>query len=139
MDYGFCLIQKQRRIMLNVDNLDVKFKLDNNIVHAVKGISYTVRPGESIGIVGESGSGKSVSALAIMGLLPNTATITGEILYNNTSLLSLSENDYRLIRGKKIGYIFQNPLAALNPVFTIANQMVETIMLHHNYVKKRRS
>ncbi|MGC6367658.1 MAG: ABC transporter ATP-binding protein [Candidatus Marinamargulisbacteria bacterium] len=122
--------------MLNVNNLDVKFKLDNNIVHAVKGISYTVRPGESIGIVGESGSGKSVSALAIMGLLPNTATVTGEILYNNTSLLSLSENDYRLIRGKKIGYIFQNPLAALNPVFTIANQMVETIMLHHNYTKK---
>ena len=122
--------------MLSVRNLDVKFNVDGSIVHAVKGISYNVKPGQSVGIVGESGSGKSVSAMAIMGLLPNSAQTSGDIVFHNTSLPSLSEKDYRLIRGKKIGYIFQNPLAALNPVFTIANQMIETIQLHHNFTKE---
>lgn len=122
--------------MLNIRNLDVQFKVDGNMIHAVKGISFDVSPGQSIGIVGESGSGKSVSAMAIMGLLPTTANISGNILYNNISLLSLNEKEYRKIRGKKIGYIFQNPLAALNPVFTIANQMIETIQLHHSLTKE---
>ena len=78
---------------------------------------------------------KSVSAMAIMGLLPTTARVSGDILFNDISLPSLSEKEYRQIRGKKIGYIFQNPLAALNPVFTIANQMIETIQLHHVMTK----
>ena len=122
--------------MLSIRDLDVKFQLDGNVVHAVKGISYDVQKGQSMGIVGESGSGKSVSALAIMGLLPSTAKLKGDILFHDQSLVTLSEPEYRLIRGKKIGYIFQNPLAALNPVFTIANQMIETIQLHHSYSKK---
>ncbi len=135
MVYGCCWILKQRKNMLNIRNLDVQFKLDGNILHAVKGISFDVKPGQSIGIVGESGSGKSVSAMAIMGLLPTTAKVSGDILFNDISLPSLSEKEYRQIRGKKIGYIFQNPLAALNPVFTIANQMIETIQLHHVMTK----
>ncbi len=122
--------------MLSIHNLDVKFQVDGNIIHAVKGISYDIQPGESLGIVGESGSGKSVSALAIMGLLPPTAKVQGDIIFQDKSLMNLNESDYRLIRGNKIGYIFQNPLAALNPVFTIANQMIETIQLHHNYSKE---
>ena len=121
--------------MLNIRNLDVKFNVDGDIVHAVKGISYHVKPGQSVGIVGESGSGKSVSAMAIMGLLPSSAQTSGDILFRDTLLSSLSEKEYRHIRGKKIGYIFQNPLAALNPVFTIANQMIETIQLHHTMSK----
>ncbi|RAP23560.1 peptide ABC transporter ATP-binding protein [Candidatus Marinamargulisbacteria bacterium SCGC AG-343-K17] len=135
MDYGYCWIQKQRRNMLNIRDLDVQFQLDDNIIHAVKGISYDVQPGQSVGIVGESGSGKSVSALAIMGLLPASASIKGTISFHNNSLLQLPDDEYRRIRGKKIGYIFQNPLAALNPVFTIANQMIETIQLHHSISK----
>ncbi len=122
--------------MLSIRDLNVKFKSDHQIIHAVNGISYDVKPGQSIGIVGESGSGKSVSSLAIMGLLPSTALVSGDILFHNTSLLTLPEKEYRHIRGNKIGYIFQNPLAALNPVFTIANQMIETIRLHHSYTKE---
>ena len=122
--------------MLTVGNLDVTFKVDNNTVHAVKGVSYDINPGESLGIVGESGSGKSVSALAIMGLLPPTATVKGDIIFKRQHLTQLSDADYRLVRGSQIGYIFQNPLAALNPVFTIANQMVETIQLHHDNTKE---
>jgi ABC-type dipeptide/oligopeptide/nickel transport system ATPase component len=117
--------------MLNVRNLEVQFKTNGGTVHAVNKISYTITPGESLGIVGESGSGKSVSALAIMGLLPPSATISGDIEFKGKSLRQLSPKNYREIRGKKIGYIFQNPLAALNPVFSIANQMVETIRHHY--------
>ena len=122
--------------MLTVRNLHVTFKVDTNTVDAVKGVSYDVSPGESLGIVGESGSGKSVSALAIMGLLPPTATVNGDIIYKGQHLTQLSDTDYRHIRGSQIGYIFQNPLSALNPVFTIANQMIETIQLHHSNTKE---
>ena len=119
--------------MLSIRDLSVTFSIDKKLIHAVKGISYDVEPGQSVGIVGESGSGKSVSSLAIMGLLAPTAKITGDITFNGQSLMKLSKNEYRSIRGNKIGYIFQNPLAALNPVFTIGNQMIETIQLHHPY------
>ena len=136
MAFGYYLTQKQRKSMLEIRNLDVKFTLNNNIIHAVKGISYDLHPGQSIGIVGESGSGKSVSSMAIMGLLPASAQVKGEIIFKGQPLLNLSENDYRQIRGRKIGYIFQNPLAALNPVFSIANQMIETIVLHHEMSKE---
>ncbi len=121
--------------MLSVHDLNVIFKMKNKQVHAVKGISFDVQPGQSVGIVGESGSGKSVSSLAIMGLLPPSATVTGEIRFQNQSLLTFSKEQYQSMRGKKIGYIFQNPLAALNPVFTIGNQMIETIRLHHSYTQ----
>ena len=121
--------------MLVIRNLDVKFNVNGTSVHAVNGISYDISPGQSMGIVGESGSGKSVSAMAIMGLLPSSAQINGDIRFHGQSLRSLPEDHYRKIRGKKIGYIFQNPLAALNPVFTIANQMIETIQLHHDLSK----
>ena len=72
--------------MLSIHNLDVKFHVDGNTIHAVKGVSYDLQPGESLGIVGESGSGKSVSALAIMGLLPPTAKVQGDIIFQNKSL-----------------------------------------------------
>ena len=120
--------------MLVIRNLDVKFNIKGASVHAVKGISYDISPGQSMGIVGESGSGKSVSAMAIMGLLPPSAQINGDIRFHDQSLRSLPEAHYRKIRGKNWLY-FSNPLAALNPVFTIANQMIETIQLHHDLSK----
>ncbi len=123
--------------MLSICDLDVVFTLDDSRVHAVKGISYDVSSGQSVGIVGESGSGKSVSAMSILGLLPPTATVTGDIQWKGNSLFSLSMEEMRRIRGREIGLIFQNPLSALNPVFTIANQMVETICLHHEYTKQQ--
>ena len=93
--------------MLEIRNLDVKFTLNNNIIHAVKGISYDLHPGQSIGIVGESGSGKSVSSMAIMGLLPASAEVKGEIIFKGQPLLNLSENDYRQIRGRRLVISFK--------------------------------
>ena len=121
--------------MLDVSKLSITFKLKNSTVQAVNSLSYQLTKGDTLGIVGESGSGKSVSALALLGLLPPTAIITGEINFCNQSLLTLNQNELRIIRGKQIGFVFQNPLAALNPVFSIANQMIETICLHHGVSK----
>jgi ABC-type dipeptide/oligopeptide/nickel transport system ATPase component len=121
--------------MLEIKDLIIDFYVKENVVHAVKGIDFTVNDSQTVGIVGESGSGKSVTALSIMGLLPATAKIQGQVNFKNTDLLKLNNDKMRSYRGAKIGYIFQNPLSALNPVFTIANQMVETIILHRNVAK----
>ena len=122
--------------MLEIKSLTIDFYLKEKVIHAVKGIDFSVSNSQIIGIVGESGSGKSVTALSIMGLLPETAKISGEVLFENQNLLELSNKQMRQFRGSRIGYIFQNPLAALNPVFSIANQMIETIILHHDISKK---
>ena len=121
--------------MLKIKDLTVDFHIKEKIIHAVKGINFFVSDSQNVGIVGESGSGKSVTALSIMGLLPETAKLSGEILFENNNLLELSNKQMRQFRGSKIGYIFQNPLAALNPVFSISNQMIETILLHHDISK----
>ena len=123
--------------MLSVKNLKTEFKVGQKTVKAVDGVSFEVPSNSIVGIVGESGSGKSVTALSIMGLLSSNARVTsGEVLWNGTDVLTMPENERRLIRGKEIGLIFQNPLAALNPVFSIGNQFIETICLHHTVDKK---
>ncbi len=117
--------------LLTINDLSTQFSVGDQTVKAVDGISFTIQKNQTVGIVGESGSGKSVTALSIMGLLPNNGSITtGEILYNGQNLVNMSEKNYRQIRGSEIGLIFQNPMAALNPVFTIGNQLIETIQLH---------
>lgn len=122
--------------MIEVQDLDIMFDDKGRQVHAVKGIGYQLNEGETLGIVGESGSGKTVSALALMGLLPASATVRGRVSYKGENILTAAPERLRQIRGSQIGFIFQNPLAALNPVFSIANQMVETICLHHNVSKE---
>ncbi len=123
--------------MLSVKNLKTEFKVGQKTVKAVDGVSFEVPSNSIVGIVGESGSGKSVTALSIMGLLSSNARVTsGEVLWNGNDVLTMPENERRLIRGKEIGLIFQNPLAALNPVFSIGNQFIETICLHHTVDKK---
>ena len=122
--------------MLSVRDLEITFSSQSTTVHAVKGISYSLDKGKTLGIVGESGSGKTVSGLALMGLLPPTALVEGEILFNEENILKANKKRLQHLRGSEIALIFQNPLAALNPVFSIANQMVETICLHHNVSKK---
>jgi oligopeptide/dipeptide ABC transporter ATP-binding protein len=121
--------------MLEVKDLKTVFDVgQKKIVTAVDGISFGIKDGDVVGLVGESGSGKSVTALSIMGLLASNARVeSGEILWKGRDLLSLSQDDIRAVRGRDIGLIFQNPLAALNPVFTIGNQMVETIQHHFSY------
>ena len=124
--------------LLRVDNLSVEFRTDAGVVRAVDGVSWSVRAGQTIAIVGESGSGKSVSALSVLRLLPEPpARITaGQIHFEGDDLLTLSEPNLRKIRGRRIAMIFQEPMTSLNPVYTIGDQVAETIQLHQG--KSRR-
>jgi peptide/nickel transport system ATP-binding protein len=125
-----------REAVLEVDNLTVEFPTEDGLVQAVRGVSYRIAPGEAMGIVGESGSGKSVTSLAIMGLLPKTARVTGSVRFRGEELLGRSESSYAEIRGKKIAMIFQDPLTSLNPVYTVGYQIAEAILAHHDMSKK---
>lgn len=117
--------------LLSVRDLSVTFpQRDGDAVHAVRGISYDVYPGEFLGIVGESGSGKSVSSLAVMGLLPSTAEITGSIEFEGRPLIGLDDAKLSRIRGKELAMVFQDPLSALTPVYTVGDQISEALRLH---------
>ncbi|MGY8987771.1 MAG: ABC transporter ATP-binding protein [Flavobacteriales bacterium] len=130
--------------LLEFKNLVTEFRTEGTSVKAVKGISFTLNRGETIGIVGESGSGKSVTSLSAMRLIPSPpGEITGgEIIFHQkdgtaTDLLKISEDQMRAFRGNDIAMIFQEPMTSLNPVFTCGNQVVEAIMLHQNLNKKQ--
>jgi peptide/nickel transport system ATP-binding protein len=117
--------------MLQVKDLKVQFKTRDGSVEAVKGSSFTLKKGETVGIVGESGSGKSVTSLAIMRLHNSASTdISGEVLLDDTDILKLSEDEMRHIRGNRIAMIFQEPMTSLNPVLTCGHQVTEAIRLH---------
>jgi oligopeptide/dipeptide ABC transporter ATP-binding protein len=124
--------------ILEVKDLVVEFRTDRGTVKAVNGVNFEVFKGKTIGIVGESGSGKSVTALAIMGLIPNPPgrIAGGEILFNGKSLVNMSPGEMRKIRGNKIAMIFQEPMTSLNPVFTIGNQIEEVIELHQPHLSR---
>ena len=123
--------------LLEVEDLRVRFKTQRGLVHAVNGISFDVRPGETLGLVGESGCGKSVTALATMGILPRAARITvGEHQLEGRELLGLSERAWRRIRGKEIAMIFQDPMTSLNPVLTVGAQLREAIEEHLDLDRK---
>src|SRR5690554_2156639 len=117
--------------MLQINNLHIQFKTPNGLFDAVKNSSFTLNKGQTIGIVGESGSGKSVTSLAIMRLLDEKQTvISGDINLEDTSLLSLSEDEMRRVRVNRIAMIFQEPMTSLNPVLTCGFQVTEAIQLH---------
>lgn len=116
--------------LLAVRDLSVTFPSEAGPVAAVRSLSYHVMPGEVLGIVGESGSGKSVSCLAVMGLLPQRARITGSVRFKGTELLGQSDKDLSTIRGRRISMIFQDPLSALTPVFTVGDQIAEAVLTH---------
>ncbi len=124
--------------LIEIKNLSVEFQTDDGQVKAVKNISFSIPRGKTMGLVGESGSGKSVSSLAIMRLIPNPPgkITSGEILFDGQDLLKLSEPQMRKIRGNRISMIFQEPMTSLNPVFTIGDQICETLMLHRGMDKK---
>jgi len=125
-------MNKDKRPLLEVKDLTTYFHTEDGLVKAVDGISYEVFPGETLGIVGESGCGKSVNALSIMRLLESNADVGGSISFEGQSLPELSERKMRGIRGNDIAMIFQEPMTALNPVFTVGNQIEEAIILHQN-------
>jgi peptide/nickel transport system ATP-binding protein len=120
------------RHLLEVQNLSVDFHTRNGTVKAVRGVSWHIDEGETLAIIGESGSGKSVSTSAIMGLIdtPPGVIRSGRILYEGNDLLAISEAQRRAINGRKIGMVFQDTLAALNPVYTIGWQVAETFRTH---------
>jgi len=118
--------------ILDVKNLQTRFKTYDGLVYAVNGISYSLDEGETLGVVGESGCGKSVSVLSIMGLIPQPPGIIagGQALYHGSDLLKKSQAELRHIRGKEIAMIFQDPMTSLNPVLTIGFQIGEALQLH---------
>ena len=118
--------------LLEVDRLVVEFTTDTGVVQAVNDISFELQPGQTLGIVGESGSGKSVANLAVMGLVPQPPgrIVSGEISFRGRNLRNLSRQDWSAIRGKQISMIFQDPMTALNPYMTIADQMREVTQRH---------
>lgn len=123
--------------LLRVDELSIAFKGKHGYAHAVRGVTYDVMPGETVAIVGESGSGKSVEALALLGLLPASAKITGSAKFEGEELVGMDPDKIRKIRGKRISMIFQDPMTAFNPVFTIGDQISEIITIHDSSVSDR--
>jgi peptide/nickel transport system ATP-binding protein len=121
--------------LLEVSDLTVEFRSEGGPVPAVRGLSYQLAPGEVLGIVGESGSGKSVSSLAIMGLLPPSATVRGSVRLRGQELVGMADRDLAKIRGRTIAMVFQDPLSALTPVYTIGDQIAETVRIHQGSSK----
>ena len=122
--------------LLRVENLTVQFPTEDGVVNAVRGVSYSLREREVLGIVGESGSGKSVSSMALMGLLPKSAVIHGNVSFRGRDVLSMTQKQQRSLRGRKIGMIFQDPMTAMNPVYTIGDQLAEAVRSHEVMTKK---
>ncbi len=123
--------------MLEVNGLKTHFSTQDGVVKAVDGVSYSLEPGETLGIVGESGSGKSVTALSVMQLNPRPPASypEGEILFEGQNLLEVPEKRMQRIRGNDIAMIFQDPMTSLNPVFTVGNQIREAVRIHQDVSK----
>ncbi|GAA4541201.1 dipeptide ABC transporter ATP-binding protein [Mycobacterium paraffinicum] len=122
--------------LLEVTDLAVTFPTDGEPVTAVRGISYSIAPGEVVAMVGESGSGKSVSAMAVVGLLPEYARVRGSVRLHDTELLGLGDDAMSRFRGKTVGMVFQDPMSALTPVYTVGDQIAEAIEIHQPHVGK---
>ena len=128
----------ENNLLIDIQKLSIQFKNESKLSYAVQDVSFSIKKGEAIGLVGESGSGKSITALAIIGLLPVQAIKSaGKIIYDGKDLLWLKEDKIRSYRGNKISMIFQEPMTALNPVIKCGEQVAEIIRLHQkiNYAK----
>ena len=124
--------------ILDVSGLEVSFDIGGEPAVAVDRLGFSLRAGETLGIVGESGSGKSMAALAVMGLIPSPpgSVSGGSIRFRGRELVGMDEEERRRIRGKDIAMIFQEPMTALNPVFTVGDQIAETLMLHEGLERR---
>ena len=123
--------------LLNVKDLETTFKTPDGVIHAVNGVSFALKEGETLGVVGESGCGKSVTMLSVLGLiLPPGKVTSGEVHFSGQDLLDMSNEELRHVRGALISMIFQDPMTSLNPVMTIGKQLQEPLMIHLGMNKK---
>ena len=131
-------MSEDRQPLLELDGLRTYFFTDIGTARSVDGVSYSIYPGETVGIVGESGCGKSVTALSIMGLIPQPPgkIVGGAIRFHGRDLTKLSDKELRAVRGNQISMIFQEPMTSLNPVYTVGNQIMETILIHEDVTQK---
>lgn len=123
--------------LLSVRDLTVSFRTAQGPTEVVKNLEFDVPRGGALGIVGESGSGKSMTSLAIMGLLPKGAGVTGSVKYDGSELLGMSERDMRKVRGDRIAMIFQDPLSSLNPYYKVGTQIAEAYLSHRSGVSRK--
>ncbi len=130
--------QNNTQHLLEVKDLKVEFSTEDGLVRSVDGLNFHIDKGETLGIVGESGSGKSVTSLSIMGLLdmPPGRISNGEILFQGRDILKIPESEMRTLRGSEMAMIFQEPMTSLNPVYTVGEQISETIRLHQKLNRK---
>lgn len=130
---------ERRDLLLQVENLRTHFRVRDGVVRAVDGVSYAIERGKTLGLVGESGCGKSVSALSVMRLIRPPGEITGgEVRWQGRDLLPLGDREMRSVRGNEISMIFQEPMTALNPVFTAGNQINEVLREHRKFSRSER-
>lgn len=123
------ILNKDKKVILSVEDLKISFKTQFGILQAINGVSFDLQKGETLAIVGESGSGKSVTSKALMGLLAGNAIVeNGKVLYANRDLLKIKEEVFHEIRGSKISMIFQDPMSSLNPIVKIGKQITETLI-----------
>ena len=116
--------------LLDVSHLRVDLRTHRGTAAAVRDMSFTLERGDTLGLIGESGCGKSMTALALMGLAPDNATVSGSLKLGGQQLVGLHERDWRRVRGARIAMIFQEPMTALNPVHRVGAQIAEPLMLH---------
>lgn len=125
-------------MLLDIENLSISFETKSGLLEAVRGISFQLDEGETLGIVGESGCGKSITNLAIMGLLaPNAIVKADKLVFQGQNLLALKERQMQKVRGSQMGMIFQDPMTALNPSFTVGFQIDETLRVHEKDLSKK--
>jgi oligopeptide transport system ATP-binding protein len=126
-------------LLLDIKGLETQFKTPEGIVHAVNGVSFSLKESETLGVVGESGCGKSVTMLSVLGLIPSPPgkVLAGEAIFFGKDLLKMTNEEIRRVRGAQIGMIFQDPMTSLNPVLTIGRQLEEPLMLHVGMTKKQ--
>ncbi len=127
--------------VLQVTDLWTQFDTQDGMVHAVNGISFSLKKGEFLGVVGESGSGKSVTMMSLLRLIPMPPgeIVGGEAIFEDEDLLTLDMDELRKVRGGKIGFIFQDPMTSLNPVLTVGRQITESVRLHTGATSKAAS
>src|SRR5207302_4721025 len=133
-----CAMPDAHAPLLDVRDLRVSFRTEDGVVQAVDGLSLTVAPGEVVGIVGESGSGKTISMMALMRLIrdPN-AIVEGQAFHRGRDLMRLSTSEIRAVRGREIAMIFQDPMTALTPVYTVGWQITEQLRAHERLTRKQ--